>query len=304
MRLIALVGLTAAVLLGACKIAPNPPRRRPGGVLGFGADARLALERYRMVDLTHAFDARTVYWPVADTSAGGRGGRPGRAGAGRGGAASPPRRFRLDTLARGETPGGWFYAAEAFAAPEHGGTHLDAPYHFDRRGDGAAAVPLERLIAPAVVIDIARQAASDPDYAASAADVEAWEKAHGEVRPGDVVLLRTGWSTRWPDARYYLGGDSASDLHFPSFGADAIALLVRRGVAAVGVDVASTDIGASKDFQVHRILAEAGVPALENLTNLAALPASGFLIVALPMKIAGGSGAPVRAVALVPDRGT
>jgi kynurenine formamidase len=240
----------------------------------------LDLRAHRIVDLTHAFDQRTVYWPTA------------------------PSRFELKTLHRGPTAGGYFYSAYAFCTPEHGGTHLDAPVHFAEGRPPADQVPLERLIGSAVVIDVTRQAAADPDYRLTPADLAAWESRHGAVRQGAIVLLRTGWSQRWPDAKRYLGDDTpgdASRLHFPAYGADAARVLVARGAAALGVDTASLDHGPSSDFLVHRVANEAGVPGLENLANLAGLPETGATVIALPMKIAGGSGAPLRAVALVPQ---
>ncbi len=233
-----------------------------------------------MVDLTHAYNAQTIFWPT-DTN-----------------------RFTLRELARGNTPGGWFYSSNAFTSPEHGGTHLDAPIHFQIQGRTSESIPLEQLIAPAVVIDVSAQAEANADYLLTAEDVRAFEQAHGAITAGTIVLLRTGWSKRWPDRRGYLGDDTpgdASNLHFPSFGADAARLLVdERGVAAIGADVASIDGGQSKDFQVHRIAALANVPGFENLTGLEALPARGAFVIALPMKIEGGSGGPLRAVALVP----
>ena len=238
------------------------------------------LSRYRMVDLTHALDERTIYWPTSPTS------------------------FKLDQLAAGQTPGGWYYSAYAFSAPEHGGTHLDAPIHFAEGRMTSDRVPLEKLIAPAVVIDVSAKARGDADYRLTRDDVLAFERAHGRIQPNTIVLLRTGWSTRWPDRKAYLGDDTpgdASKLHFPSFGADAARLLVAdRRVAALGVDAASIDHGASADFIVHRIAAEANVPGLENLTNLGALPPTGTLLLARPIKIQGGSGGPARVVALVP----
>ena len=275
MRSLALVALTTTVLMAGCRIEPNPPRRRVNAV-GLGAEAALDLSRYRVIDLTHSFDASTVYWPTA------------------------PSGFKLDTMSRGMTEGGWFYAAESFSAPEHGGTHLDAPVHFHERGRGAGEVPLDQLIGPAVVIDISRKAARNPDYTLNIDDVRAFEREYGRIRPGEIVLLRTGWAHFWPHRHDYLGGDSAQDLHFPSFGPEAAKLLVdERHVAALGADVASIDPGASHDFPVHRLLAELDVPALENLTNLALLPPVGAVVIALPMKITGASGAPLRAVALV-----
>ena len=238
------------------------------------------LSKARIVDLTHALDEKTLFWPTS------------------------PTRFKLERLSFGDTPGGWFYAANAFSLPEHGGTHLDAPIHFFKGGVTNDAIDLKRLVAPAVVIDVSAKAAANPDYRLTVADVTAFEKAHGRIAAGSAVLLRTGWSTRWPDAKRYLGDDTpgdASKLHFPSFGVEAVRLLVGdRNIGALGVDVASIDYGASKDFMVHRIAAEAGVPGFENLTSLDQLPPKGSIILALPVKIRAGSGGPLRAVALVP----
>ena len=238
------------------------------------------LARYRLVDLTHAFGPSTLFWPTATTG------------------------FTHEQLSYGPTPGGWFYSSYAYAAPEHGGTHLDAPIHFNKDGITSDRIPLERFIGPAVVIDVSGQAAKDPDYRLTRADVMAWEADHGRITRGAIVVLRTGWAARWPDARRYLGDDTpgdASRLHFPSYGEDAARLLVtERQVAALGADVASIDYGASKDFIVHQIAAAAGVLGLENLADLSALPPTGATIIALPMKIEDGSGGPLRAIALVP----
>lgn len=240
----------------------------------------LDLSRYRVVDLTHAFNQKTLYWPTATSG------------------------FRLDQLAYGATPGGWFYSSYAYAAPEHGGTHLDAPIHFARDGLTTDRIPVEQFIGRAVVIDIVGKAARDADYRLTRSDVLAWEKAHGVIPRGAIVVLRTGWAMRWPDPLRYLGDNTAGDasrLHFPSYGEDAARLLVtERRVSALGADVASIDYGASKDFIVHQVAARAGVLGLENLANVAGLPATGATIIALPMKIEGGSGGPLRAVALVP----
>jgi kynurenine formamidase len=234
----------------------------------------------RMVDLTHPLNAQTIYWPTSPTT------------------------FQLERLAYGPTEGGYFYSSNAFCSPEHGGTHLDAPIHFSENGITAERIPLENLAAPAVVIDVTAQAARDPDYRLTRQDVLDWEQRHGRIERGTMVLLRTGWSRRWPDRRAYLGDDTpgdASRLHFPSFGDDAARLLVEeRGAAALGVDVASIDYGQSRDFMVHRIAAARNVPGLENLTGLEELPPRGAVVIALPAKIEGGSGGPLRAIALVP----
>ena len=240
----------------------------------------LDLRSYRTVDLTHALNAKTIYWPTSPTT------------------------FKLDSLSYGQTPGGWFYSSFAFSAPEHGGTHLDAPIHFGEGHLTVDRVPLDRLIAPAVVIDVTARTRADQDYRLTRDDVLAFERKNGRIPPGTIVLLRTGWSTRWPDKKSYMGDDTpndASKLHFPSYGVEAARLLIQeRRAAAIGVDAASIDYGASQDFMVHRIAAAADVPGIENLTNLNLLPATGALLFALPMKIEGGSGGPVRVVALVP----
>ena len=232
----------------------------------------------RIVDLTHPIDADTIFWPTERKT------------------------FELIEEHNGLTERGFFYAANRFCSPEHGGTHVDAPYHFEQGGETVGGIPVDRLVGRAVVIDVSGKAAVDADYTLKPDDVAAWEAAHGRIPAGSVVLLRTGWSSRWPDKRAYLGDDTpgdASNLHFPSYGADAARILVDRGVAVIGVDTASIDNGPSKDFLVHRIAGAADVVGLENVTNLDRLPATGAWVVALPMKIAKGSGAPARVIALV-----
>lgn len=239
------------------------------------------LESYRLVDLTYPFDERTVYWPTATSG------------------------FELEEVHFGKTEAGFFYAANRFSAPEHGGTHLDAPLHFHQGRQDAAQVPLERLVGPAVVIDVSEKAAEDPDYRLTPDDVAAFETEHGTIPEGTIVLLRTGWGERWwGDRAHYLGDDTpgdASNLHFPAYGVEAARLLVEeRGVAALGLDTASLDYGASTEFEVHQVAAVANVPGLENVANLQELPVTGAWVMALPMKISGGSGGPVRIAALVP----
>lgn len=268
LRAIAFVAGLAAGIAPAEGATPSAPPSAP--------DLRTA----RVVDLTHPFDERTLYWPTA------------------------PSGFKLERLHYGKTDGGFFYSAYAFCAPEHGGTHLDAPIHFGEGRWPVDQVPVDRLVRPAIVIDIAAAAAADADHRLTVDELRAWEARHGRISEGAMVLLRTGWSVRWPDAKRYFGDDAAGDasrLHFPSYGADAARILVAdRKVTALGVDTASIDHGPSKDFPVHQIVAAANVLGLENLTGLDALPPTGAWVIALPMKIAGGSGGPLRAIALVP----
>ena len=244
------------------------------------AATALDLNKYELVDLTHAYNTQTIYWPTSTKT------------------------FEHTQQSFGNTPGGWFYSSYELSTPEHGGTHLDAPIHFGEGKETADQIPLNRLVAKAVVIDVSARTDADRDYLLTPDDITVFEAQHGQIAEGTIVLLRTGWSRHWPNRFAYLGDSTrgdASKLHFPSFGADAARLLVeQRRVAALGVDVASIDAGNSTDFMVHRIAAAANVPGFENLTNLDRLPATGAMVVALPMKIEGGSGGPLRAIALVP----
>jgi kynurenine formamidase len=234
----------------------------------------------RWIDLTHAFSESTIYWPT-DTAG-----------------------FQLDTLASGPTPGGWFYASYAFSAAEHGGTHLDAPLHFAEGRLATDEIPLSGLIGPAAVLDVSDRA--DPDYLVSVADLTGWESEHGELPNGGILLLRTGWGARWDDRTAYLGTsltgpEAVAELHFPGLSAEAAEWLVaNRGIVAVGIDTPSIDRGQSTDFRAHVILYAENISGFENVANLDLLPETGSYVVALPMKIEGGSGGPLRIVAFVP----
>jgi kynurenine formamidase len=234
----------------------------------------------KLVDLSHTFDEKTIYWPTS------------------------PSAFELKQLSFGKSPGGWFYAANSICTPEHGGTHLDAPIHFAEGKNTTEAVPLSRLIAPAVVIDISDAAASNPDALLEPTHIEAFEKEHGAIAAGTIVMVRSGWSSRWPDRKAYMGDDKpgdASNLHFPGISEAAARALLERRVAAVGIDTASIDHGPSKNFIAHQVLMGADIPAFENVDALDQLPARGAVVIALPMKIGGGSGGPLRVVAWVPE---
>ncbi|HEV2859447.1 MAG TPA: cyclase family protein [Pyrinomonadaceae bacterium] len=234
----------------------------------------------RLVDLSHAYDEQTVFWPTAEG-------------------------FKLEKVADGVTPQGYYYAANNFSTAEHGGTHLDAPVHFAEGHDTADRVPLEQLMGAGVVVDVSERCARDADYQVSADDFAAWEREHGRLPDGSILLLRTGFGRRWPDRRSYMGTDergpeAVAKLHFPGLHPEAARWLVReRRVKAVGLDTPSIDYGQSKLFESHRALFERNIPAFENLANLDQLPIKGFHVVALPMKIKGGSGGPLRAVAIV-----
>jgi len=243
------------------------------------ATAADVIDESKVIDLTYSFDEHTIYWPTA---------KP----------------FRLETVSFAKTAAGYWYAANNICLAEHGGTHMDAPIHFAEGKRAADEVPVQQLIGPAVVIDVRAQAAKDADYRLSVADLEAWEKQHGRIPKGALVLMLSGWGERWPDKKRYLGTDQPGDvehLHFPGFSREAAEFLVsQRDIDAIGVDTPSMDYGPSKDFIVHQIINGADKPGLENVANLDKLPATGATLIALPMKIAKGSGGPARIIALLP----
>ena len=234
------------------------------------------------IDLSHDFSAQTIYWPTA---------KP----------------FKLEVVSAQRTPAGYYYAANNFSAAEHGGTHLDAPVHFAEGKWTTDQIPIERLVGQAVVVDVQSGADSSAEYRVDYAAIARWEQEHGAISPDAIVLFRTGWARRWPDRAAYLGtlrtgAEAASDLHFPGIDSAAAQWLVDRKVKAVGIDTPSIDYGQSSSFPTHRVLFAANIPAFENVANLHRLPPSGSFVIALPMKIKGGSGGPLRIVALVPER--
>ena len=236
----------------------------------------------RIVDLTHAFDSETVYWPTEEG-------------------------FVLERGTAGVTDGGYYYEAHRFRGAEHGGTHVDAPIHFWEGGESVDAIGLDRLVAPAVVVDVSDACRDNPDHQVGTEELRRWEKDHGLIPRGSILLLRTGFSGQWPDRSLYLGTDqrgveAVSKLRFPGLAPEAARWLAQeRKIAAIGLDTASIDPGSSTQFGSHVELFSHGIPAFENVANLELLPATGALVVALPMKIRGGSGAPLRIIALVPE---
>jgi kynurenine formamidase len=191
------------------------------------------------------------------------------------------------------------YVAGRFASDEHFGTHVDAPVHFGEGGLTVDRIPADRLVRPAVSIDIQRQVAANEDYRLTRADVEAFERAHGAIPDGALVLVATGWDRRWPDAARYMNTRDKVK-HFPGLAVDAAAYLARdRHVAGIGIDTASIDYGPSDAFEAHHTTQPLGVYHIENLANLTDLPPTGFTVVVAPIKIKDGSGGPARVFALV-----
>ena len=278
-----MVRVSLVTVLMGVTIAVAPPARGIGGETAVrepGA-AAAADGRGRWIDLTHPFDETTIYWPTE-------------------------KGFVFEPGRNGPTAKGYYYAANRFASAEHGGTHLDAPRHFAAAGRTADAIPLDDLIGEAVVVDVRHQAAADPAYEVSPDDLVAWERRHGRPLRDVILLVRTGWGTRWSDRAAYLGTDqtgpeAVSRLRFPGLSPLAARWLVEhRRVKAVGIDTASIDHGPSTHFGAHVALCGGNVPIFENVADMDALPEAGALVVALPMKIAGGSGGPLRIVARLP----
>ena len=234
----------------------------------------------RIVDLSYPFSEKTVYWPTAEG-------------------------FHLEKDFEGVTEGGFYYSAYRYAAAEHGGTHIDAPVHFARGRNSVDEIPPEQLIGWAIVVDVTQQCRKNADYRVSTQDFLSWERRNGRIPTGSIVFLRTGFGKFYPDRKKYLGTDergaaAVAKLHFPGLHPEAARwLTLNRSIKAIGLDTASIDYGQSTMFESHRILADKNIPSFENVANLDQLPAKGFRVIALPMKIEKGSGGPLRMIALV-----
>ncbi|XP_034249750.1 kynurenine formamidase-like [Thrips palmi] len=207
---------------------------------------------------------------------------------------------------------GGFVAFNEFCMAEHLGTHLDAPYHFNQAGWKVHEIPVSRLVAPGVLLDASAEAAANRDLFLGVEALEAWEARHGRVAEGSVVLVRFGWANKYADRKDYFGvatddrtSNDTEHLSFPSLSAELARTLAARKVAGVGVDTPSVDPGKAGDHAplAHRALAAANAFNLENV-NLATtlLPPTGFTLLVMPTLIVGGTGAPVRIVAL-PGKG-
>lgn len=232
----------------------------------------------RIVDLSHAFDSSSVYWPTAEP-------------------------FKLETDFEGQTEKGYYYSAYRYSAAEHGGTHLDAPVHFAKGRQTVDQIPLEQLMGSGLVIDVTRQCAANRDYQVTVTDIQDWERLNGKIPAGSIILLRTGFGKFYSDPKKYLGTDerganAVAKLHFPGLDPQTARWVTEnRLIKAIGLDTPSIDYGQSTLFESHRILFDKNIPAFENVANLEQLPVKGFSVIALPMKIKGGSGGPLRIIA-------
>jgi kynurenine formamidase len=190
------------------------------------------------------------------------------------------------------------------SAPQSTGAHTSTPPSIFFKGRHTAdEIPIEHLVGHGVVVDVSAKCANDRDYRVQVADFQAWEEEHGPLPHGAIVLLRTGWGERWGDREAYLGTvltgpEAVPELHFPGLHPDAARWLVtERETKAVGLDTPSIDYGQSELFESHVTVFEKNVAAFENVANLDRLPPKGFVVAALPMKIRGGTGGPLRVVA-------
>lgn len=252
------------------------------GLLGGACSSPSGFPTGQWLDLSYDLSAQTITWPT-----------------------SKP--FQLDTVWAGRTEKGYYYTAFDFCGSEHGGTHLDAPIHFAEKRKTVDQIPLTQLIAPAVKIDVSHRVAANRNYQIVVADLLDWEAEHGQIPDSNIVLFYTGFGNYWPDPVKYLGTAKrgtmgVAELHFPGLAPAAAAWLIKnRKIKAVGIDTASIDFGQSQNYESHVALMEQNIPAFENVANLNQVPIKGAQIIALPLKIKGGSGGPLRIVAFVPD---
>lgn len=227
----------------------------------------------RVIDLSYAINDKLVPWPGDE------------------------KWFEATVNATVEKNG---YFTRSFWMLEHYGTHLDAPAHFPPGTATVDQIPVKQLFGPAVVLDVRAEAAKNADYQVPANRIDDWERKHGRMPPGAIVLLRTGWSSRWPDVRTYRNQDKNGMMHFPGFSAEAAKILIERKASGLGCDTLSVDYGASEDFAVHHLTLGAGLYHLENLADLSEVPEARAFLAVAPIKLQGGSGGPVRVFALLP----
>lgn len=234
-----------------------------------------------ILDMTYVYDENTIYWPNATP-------------------------FKLTPEFHGMTDKGYWYAANFYAASEHGGTHVDAPLHFAENGRTIDRIPLAEWIGPAVKIDAREQCGRDRDYLLSVEDIQNWENRYGRIPAGAWVIMYTGIGTQfYPDAKRVLGTDKKGlsaipELSFPAFSkAAAEFLTTERNIRGVAIDTPSIDYGKSTDFWVHRVICGADKLGLENIANLDKLPAKGATLYVIPMSIKGATGAPARVFAII-----
>lgn len=215
--------------------------------------------------------------------------------------------FRQERISQYDEAGpGWYW--NNFSCGEHTGTHFDAPVHWisgrDHPANSVDTIEPTRFVGPACVIDASAEVAANPDFLLTVGFIEAWESRHGCIPEDAWVLFRTDWSKRVLDPAAFL--NMAEDgAHTPGPAQAAVELLVRRKVRGFGVETINTDAGQSyawpMPYPCHTLMHGANRFGLQCLTNLDQLPPTGALILSAPLKMKGGSGSPLRVLALVPN---
>ena len=244
------------------------------GLLQIGNDMAKYSSSRTVIDLTHTLDDHSPNWEGTEQS--------------------PFHAEELGNLARDG------YYSRVFKTQEHYGTHLDAPAHFAANVWTVDQIPSDRLVRPLVVLDVREKALENPDYAVRAQDVADWERQHGEIPDGAVVMAYTGWEKYWGSQAQYRNEQVDGLTHYPGFLLEAAEFLVNtRHVVGLGTDTMSVDIGATTTYPVHQFTSRAGLYHLENVANLGLVPPVGATVVVAPVKLEAGSGAPVRLLALV-----
>ncbi len=228
-----------------------------------------------IIDMTYPLNPKNAYWPAPSYSP-----------------------FKYETIATVNDDGVF---SGSYSTPEHLGTHIDAPNHFENNQPSVDKLKLEILIGHAFVLDISKKTEHNADYELTLGDIALWEKTNGKIQNKSIVLLNTGWWSRWNDFDKYKNADDNNKLHFPGFSAEAVKFLVEmRNINGIGIDTLSADYGMSSNFEVHHIINKAGKYILENVANLNKLPPSGATLIIAPIKIEGGSGGQTRIWAILP----
>jgi len=267
--------LLAGFAMGQTKQAPkkSPAQQGRGGAVAPDWLSGIPSGKTRVVDLAYAISDKEVAWPGDEHP------------------------FEAKQIASPAKEG---YFTRSFCMLEHYGTHLDAPAHFPPGKTPVDKIPAERLFGPAVVMDVRDEAAKNPDYQLTLDRIARWEQEHGKIPEGAIVVLRTGWSSRWPDTQKYRNTDRNGVMHFPGYSTDAVVRLILRKVSGLTIDTLSVDYGPSQQFPVHKLSHGAGLYHVENLSDLSALPESGAFLIVAPIKLEGGSGGPARVFAILP----
>jgi kynurenine formamidase len=209
----------------------------------------------------------------------------------------PP--FTLETIATVPEDG---YYLQYVREGEHTGTHWGAPGHFNEGALLADQMDPEDLFRPAVKIDI-RDRAANPDYAVTIADIKAWERRHGRIPGGSVVILWTGWESRWGTPAFP-NQDENGVIHQPGFAIPTVEWMIETGrlgrQGGTGTDTFSPDVGIDETYTVSNLVYQRHRISLEILANLAKLPTTGGWVLAGGPIHRNGSGSTATIFGMIP----